>query len=174
MERISPNVQDDGIRNSEGKPIAGGQLFRKYLLNRCQEELERDLAAKDAVAKKTTDAPGEVELYSHEYHAAQEARRRGLSLIQFVGELYKLQMLTQRIVRECIKKLLGDVDNPGEEEIEKLCRLLMTVGKSLDTPKARADMDIYFTRMKELGKSNNVAPRIRFMLQVRLLDTLGH
>ena len=36
MEQISTNVQDDGIktRNSEGKPITGGQLFRKYLLNR--------------------------------------------------------------------------------------------------------------------------------------------
>jgi translation initiation factor 4G len=34
MEQISTNVQDDGIRNLEGKPITGGQLFRKYLLNR--------------------------------------------------------------------------------------------------------------------------------------------
>jgi hypothetical protein len=31
MEQISTNVQDDGIKNSEGKPITGGQLFRKYL-----------------------------------------------------------------------------------------------------------------------------------------------
>ena len=38
MEQISPNVRDDGIKNAEGKPIAGGQLFRKYLLNRCQED----------------------------------------------------------------------------------------------------------------------------------------
>ena len=35
MEQISPNVRDDGIKNAEGKPIAGEQLFRKYLLNRC-------------------------------------------------------------------------------------------------------------------------------------------
>ena len=27
MEQISTNVQDDGIRNTEGKPITGGQLF---------------------------------------------------------------------------------------------------------------------------------------------------
>ena len=27
MEQISTNVQDDGIRNPEGKPITGGQLF---------------------------------------------------------------------------------------------------------------------------------------------------
>ena len=33
MEQISTNVQDDGIKNTEGKPITGGQLFQKYLLN---------------------------------------------------------------------------------------------------------------------------------------------
>jgi hypothetical protein len=33
MEQISSQVQDDGIKNAEGKPFAGGQLFRKYLLN---------------------------------------------------------------------------------------------------------------------------------------------
>ena len=30
-----------GIKNNEGKPTPGGQLFRKYLLNRCQEDFER-------------------------------------------------------------------------------------------------------------------------------------
>lgn len=69
-------------------------------------------------------------------------------------------------MHECIKKLLGNVDNPEEEEIESLCRLLATVGRLLDNIKARAHMDIYFTRMKELGKSNNVVPRMQFMLQV--------
>ena len=42
MEQISPKVQDDGIRNDEGKLTADGQLFRKYLLNRCQGTLSVD------------------------------------------------------------------------------------------------------------------------------------
>jgi hypothetical protein len=33
MEQIGSKLQDYGISN-EGKPIAGGQPFRKYLLNR--------------------------------------------------------------------------------------------------------------------------------------------
>ena len=41
MQQICPNVQDDGIRNTKGKPITGGLLFRKYLLHRCQEDFER-------------------------------------------------------------------------------------------------------------------------------------
>ncbi|KAG9312204.1 hypothetical protein JVU11DRAFT_7502 [Chiua virens] len=179
METISPEVQDDGIRNTEGKPIAGGQLFRKYLLNRCQEDFERGWVAKEttaaAAAAKASDDQAikaanekkgeESELYSDEYYAAQKAKRQGLGLIKFIGELFKLQMLTERIMHECVKKLLGNVENPEEEEIESLCQLLKTVGQLLDVPKARAHMDVYFTRMKELCKSLNVSPRMQFMLQ---------
>jgi translation initiation factor 4G len=184
MEQISPKVQDDGIKNSEGKPFAGGHLFRKYLLNRCQEDFERGWAAKDATAaaaatkanedkavkeaNEMTKGGGgeESELYSEEYYAAAKAKRRGLGLIRFIGELFKLQMLTERIMHECIKKLLGNVENPEEEEIESLCKLLTTVGSLLDTQKARAHLDVYFSRMRELTKNKNVNSRMMFMLQV--------
>jgi translation initiation factor 4G len=167
MERISPDVQDDGIENSDGKPIAGGQLFRKYLLNRCQDDFERGWAAKDAAASSAASgASGGTGPYSEEYYTARKARRQGLGLIQFIGELYKLQMLTERIMHECIKKLLGNVDKPEEEEIESLCRLLTTVGTLLDNVKARAHMDIYFSRMRELIKSSDVSSRMHFLLLV--------
>jgi len=78
-------------------------------------------------------------------------RRRGLGLIKFIRELFKLQMLTERI-------------NPEEEEIESLCKLLMTVGNSLDTQKARAHMDVYFFRMKKLTKSTHIISCKQFML----------
>lgn len=187
MEQISPNVQDDGIRNNEGKPITGGLLFRKYLLNRCQEDFERGWAAKDtaaaaAKAKESEDQAvkaaneqsgkeaGESALYSEEYYIAQKAKRQGLGLVKFIGELFKLQMLTERIMHECIKKLLSNVDNPEEEEIESLCKLLSTVGKALDTPKARGHMDVYFHRMQELARSNHVHSRMQFMLIVGFMD----
>ncbi|KAH9942185.1 uncharacterized protein BXZ73DRAFT_87857 [Epithele typhae] len=180
MEQISPNVHDDGIKNAEGKPITGGQLFRKYLLNRCQEDFERGWVAKEATAAAAasklsedeaakaaaeSSKDGESALYSDEYYAAQKAKRQGLGLIKFIGELFKLQMLTERIMHECIKKLLSNVENPEEEEIESLCKLVTTVGQILDTAKARAHMDVYFARMKELVKSGNVNSRMVFMLQ---------
>ncbi|KAF8176531.1 hypothetical protein BJ912DRAFT_930637 [Pholiota molesta] len=155
MEQISAKVQDDGIKNNEGKPIAGGQLFRKYLLNRCQEDFERGW-----VAKETTAAAAAVKASDDK----AKAKRQGLGLIKFIGELFKLQMLTERIMHECVKKLLGNVDNPEEEEIESLCKLLTTVGGILDTPKARAHLDVYFSRMKELTKSPNVNSRMQYML----------
>ncbi|KAF8622721.1 hypothetical protein AX15_006812 [Amanita polypyramis BW_CC] len=178
MEQISPKVQDEGIKNTEGKSIAGGQLFRKYLLNRCQEDFERGWVAKETTTaakkamedqdvkdanEKSTD--GEVALYSGGYYVAQKVKRQGLGLIKFIGELFKLQMLTERIMHECIKKLLGNVENPEEEEIESLCKLMTTVGALLDVVKARKHMDVYFQRMKELTQSLNVSSRMQFMLQ---------
>ncbi|KAG8799208.1 hypothetical protein FRC17_007201 [Serendipita sp. 399] len=179
MERISQDVRDEGIKNADGKPIAGGNLFRKYLLNRCQEDFERGWSAREAAvaaaASKAEDdkaaaaaaeksGTGEEVLYSDEYYAAQKAKRRGLGLVKFIGELFKLQMLTERIMHECIKKLLSNVENPEEEEIESLCKLLTTVGQALDTPKAKSHMDIYFSRMQELTSNGQISSRIQFML----------
>ena len=181
MEQISPKVQDHGLKNSEGKPFAGGNLFRKYLLNRCQEVFERGWVTTEATAaaafKSTADravkeanekAKGgdESELYSDEYSAAAKAKRRGLGLIRFMGELFKLQMLTERIMHECIKKLLGNMENPEEEEIESLCKLLTTIGSLLDTKKARAHFDVCFSRIRGWTKNKNVNARMVFMLQV--------
>ncbi|KAK0494869.1 armadillo-type protein [Armillaria luteobubalina] len=182
MEQISPKIQDDGIKNAGGNPIAGGQLFRKYLLNRCQDDFDRGWGAKEATAaaaafkaiedqaakaavEKKGDAEGEITLYSEEYYAAQEAKRQGLGLVKFMGELFKLQMLTERIMHNCVKELLRNAENSEEEEIVSLCILLTTVGGSLDTLRARDHMDVYFSCMKELMKDPNVSLRMQFKLQ---------
>ncbi|KAF7350934.1 hypothetical protein MSAN_01655500 [Mycena sanguinolenta] len=190
MEQISPKVQDDHIKNAEGKPIVGGQLFRKYILNRCQEEFERgwvltevavtaaatqaleDRAAMAAKATSRTGGTGVmpvpigIGVYGDRSYAAQKARRRGLGTIKFIGELFKLRMLTERIMHECVKKLVGgDTENPQNEEIESLCMLLVTVGPLLDTPKARLHVDVYFSRMKEFSKNENLSWIVRCALQ---------
>jgi hypothetical protein len=190
MKQISSKVQDDGIKDTQGKPFAGGQLFRKYLLSRCQEEFERRVANVTTAAVAATGATvdqdvrganeetqgGEQsELYSDENYAAAKAKRRGLGLIRFLGEFFKLQMLTERIMHECIKELFANLEKPEEEKIDSLCKLLTTVGSLLETPKARAHLDVYFSRMRKLTENKNVNSRMKFMLQVsvtRLLMSL--
>ncbi|GAA5923473.1 hypothetical protein JCM1841_001528 [Sporobolomyces salmonicolor] len=189
MEKVSPEVRDETVKAQDGTPVAGGALFRKYLLNRCQEDYENGWKNKEAAAlaaknkeaddkakqaaneaaKKEAEDSGkepskEAELLSDEYYAAQKAKRRGLGLVRFIGELYRLQMLTERIMHECIKKLLANTENPEEEDVESLCRLLTTVGKGLDNPKAKQHMDIYFSRMNTIANSSKVSSRVRFMI----------
>jgi translation initiation factor 4G len=188
MEQISPDVQDESMKGTEGKPIAGGQLFRKYLVNRCQEDFERGWASREAavavaaaaaaaakakagddaaVPAANADKKDEIALYSDEYYAEQKAKRRGLGLVKLIGELFKLQMLTERIMHECVKRLLVNIDNPEEEDIESLCVLLSTVGELLETPRAGPFMDIYFARIRELSKNPKVSSRMQYMLLVR-------
>ena len=64
-----------------------------------------------------------------------KAKRRMLSNINFIGELFKGNMLTASIMHYCITTLLdqGNIDNPDEEKIELLCKLMMSVGEKLDT-----------------------------------------
>jgi translation initiation factor 4G len=94
-----------------------------------------------------------------------KAKRQGLGLIHFIGELFKLQMLTEKIMHDCVRKLLANVKDPEEEEIEGLCKLMTTVGLQLDHEKAKNHMDVYFVRMVELTKNQRLASRIRFMVQ---------
>ncbi|KXN87496.1 Eukaryotic translation initiation factor 4 gamma, partial [Leucoagaricus sp. SymC.cos] len=65
-----------------------------------------------------------------------------LGLIKFIGELFKLQMLTEHNMHECVKKLLVNVNDPEEEEIENLCKLLMTVGDVIELRDRRWTMKI--------------------------------
>jgi hypothetical protein len=45
-----------------------------------------------------------------------KARRRSLGNIRFIGELYKLKMLTARIMHECLRKLLKTTDEECSDD----------------------------------------------------------
>nr|XP_020441839.1 eukaryotic translation initiation factor 4 gamma 1 [Monopterus albus] len=142
--------------------------FRKLLLNRCQKEFEKDKDDDEIFEKKQKEleaASGEEEkqrLIEELADAKEKARRRSLGNIKFIGELFKLKMLTEVIMHDCIVKLLKNHD---EESLECLCRLLSTIGKDLDFEKAKPRMDQYFNQMEKIIKERKTSSRIRFMLQ---------
>ena len=63
-----------------------------------------------------------------------KVKRRMLANINFIGELFKVQMLTSNIMHYCITTLLDEKNEPDEEKIELLCKLLQSIGEKLDTP----------------------------------------
>lgn len=185
---ISPEVKDDVMLTGEGKPLNGGLLFRKYLLNRCQEDFEKgwkqkadaSAAAKEKAAddqkKKAehdaaVEAGGQVEefKFSDEYYAEQAAKRQGLGLVKFVGELFKLDILSTKVIHSCIVKLLSNVVDPDEEDVESLCQLLTTVGAKLEAqPRMAEQVQLYIQRMRDLSRSEHLTSRIKFMVEVSL------
>ncbi|KAJ6444655.1 plasma membrane channel protein [Purpureocillium lavendulum] len=173
LETMSPEVRDERIKDKNGNVVSGGHLFRKYLLNRCQEEFERGWTtnlpdqkeSEEAAAKGAEQKPGEAALLSDEYYIAAAAKRRGLGLVQFIGELYKLGMLTERIMHECVHRLVDYKGIPDEAEIESLSKLLRTIGANLDqTEKGRPMMDAYFQRIQTMVDLPDLPSRLKFML----------
>ncbi|XP_041130560.1 eukaryotic translation initiation factor 4 gamma 3-like isoform X3 [Polyodon spathula] len=142
--------------------------FRKLLLNRCQKEFERDKVDDDVFERKQKEleaaaSSSERERLQEELKEAKDkARRRSIGNIKFIGELFKLKMLTEAIMHDCVVKLLKNHD---EESLECLCRLLTTIGKDLDFEKAKPRMDQYFNQMEKIVKERKTSSRIRFMLQ---------
>ena len=165
LQSMSPEIKDENIRDKNGNVVVGGNLFRKYLLNRCQEEFERGW--KMNLPDKPEGESKEEVMLSDEYYIAAAAKRRGLGLVRFIGELYKLGMLTERIMHECVKKLVDYGGIPDEAEVESLTSLLKTIGQNLDsTDKGRPLMDVYFGRINTMVDTEGLPSRLRFMLMV--------
>ncbi|KAE8679485.1 Eukaryotic translation initiation factor 4G, putative isoform 2 [Hibiscus syriacus] len=86
-----------------------------------------------------------------------KARRRMLGNIRLIGELYKKKMLTERIMHECIKKLLGEYENPDEEDVEALCKLMR--GKLKDLKRLRKCTEMLHKSDKHKPVGINAAAR---------------
>ncbi|KAJ2855052.1 hypothetical protein J3B02_002366, partial [Coemansia erecta] len=152
--KIDPRVSDENVHNKEGNLMTGMQLVRKYLLTKCQEDFERGWKV---------EMPEDME--SPEYYEAMKIKRRGLGLVKFIGDLFLRDILSERIMHECIKRLLTNYEGPEEEETESLAKLLTTAGQKLDHKDAKKYMDAYFGRVAAMAVNKTLASRIRFMLQ---------
>lgn len=169
LQDMGPEIRDEGVKDKHGQVVVGGALFRKYLLNRCQEEFERGWEVN--LPEKPEGQNDEAAMLSDEYYVAAAAKRRGLGLIQFIGELYKLGMLTLRIMHECVVKLLNFEGTPDEAAVESLVKLLRTIGGTMDsdpTGKGRSMMDTYMDRISTIMKIEGLPSRMYYML----LDTV--
>ena len=153
-----PEFPDE--RNPEAKP----HTFKRLLLNKCQEEFERENNMQDELDALPDQGSEKLNDDAREMVRIQ-TKKRMLGNIRFIGELYKQKMLTEKIMHECLIKLLGDIENPSEDEVECLCKLMITIGKSIDHPKAKSHMDEYFSRMAEMSRNEALSNRMRFMLQ---------
>ncbi|KAK8252558.1 eukaryotic translation initiation factor subunit eIF-4F [Phyllosticta capitalensis] len=163
LETMSPNIKDENVRDKNGNPVVGGNLFRKYLLNRCQEDFEQGWESN--LPMKKEGETEEAAMLSDEYYVAAAAKRKGLGLIQFIGELYKLGMLTVRIMHECVMRLLNFEGMPDESNVESLVKLLRTVGANMEANEAGSQMiRAYFDRIEKVKDMPGLPSRLHFML----------
>ncbi|XP_029692316.1 eukaryotic translation initiation factor 4 gamma 1-like [Takifugu rubripes] len=142
-----------GLRVSS-KSSSDFVYFRKVLLTRCRMEFQN----RGLLPEKENDvsvAQEDLEQTSH------KACVRLLGTVRFVGELFKLKMISKGNIHTCIGKLLQD---ESEESLECMCKLLTTVGKDLDTETEIPKINSYCGLICNLMKKK-MSSRIKFMLQ---------
>jgi hypothetical protein len=108
-----------------------GKQFKKLLLTRCQVEFETDTATK--IREATTDITDPEQI---EYHS-NLIKKHYLGHMRFIGELYKNDLISVKIMLRCLPALLtGDneesSDDIDEEKVECFSQLMTVIGSSLE------------------------------------------
>ncbi|KAJ1660482.1 hypothetical protein IWQ61_000603 [Dispira simplex] len=160
MTRIN-DIKDDSMKDAKGNVLSGTPLFRRYLLSRCQIEFETGWR----LETEGIDLHDPKFIMSDEYYELQKQKRRGLGLIAFIGELYKKGMLSDRVVHNCVTKLLANYEHPVEEEVESLCKLFSTCGRQMAaSPNLSKALDNYFQPIVAMSTNQELGSRFRCLL----------
>ncbi|SJM88182.1 related to Eukaryotic initiation factor 4F subunit p150 [Zygosaccharomyces bailii] len=167
VKELNPDISDD---TNEGKK--GPKLVLHYLVARCHAEFEKGWS--DKLPTKEDGSPIEPEMMSDEYYKMAAAKRRGLGLVRFIGFLYRLNLLTGKMMFECFRRLMKDLNNaPTEETLESVVELLNTVGEQFETDSFSAGqatlegsalLDSLFVTLQEIVAQNKVSSRMKFKL----------
>lgn len=175
--------------------------FRRRLLVACQQEFDDAVSNKGkygefiemkqkalAELKSLTGDEREQQLALIE-EKERQIRQRKFGMLRFIGELVRKNMLKSSQMFDCIDNLLAESDQdgvskldakgriiwktqPDEEDLEALCKLLMTVGNTLEansTTNEKIKIDDYFKRLQELTKGKSLNSRIKFSVE-ELID----
>ncbi|KAI5095711.1 eukaryotic translation initiation factor 4 gamma 3 isoform X8 [Silurus meridionalis] len=140
--------------------------FRRLLLDRCQEKFLNSKTKDEVVERKkreleaATSASECKRLQEELEEEKSKACRRSIGNIKLIAELFKLRLLTERIIHGCVIKLITDLD---EESLEWLCILFTTIGKELE--KFKTQMDMYFKQLEIIMREMKTSKRVQFMLQ---------
>ncbi|KAF3630018.1 Eukaryotic translation initiation factor isoform 4G-1 [Capsicum annuum] len=148
------------------EPGGGKITVKRILLNRCQEAFEGADKLRNEVRRMMAR-----EQESEHKDIEKFIKLRNLGNIKLIGELFKLRMVAESIVRFIVQELLSC---PEEENVEAICQFFITTGKQLDeNENSRCINDVYFNRLKELSTSPQLVPRLRLeALALRVVKAL--
>ncbi|CAG5126228.1 unnamed protein product, partial [Candidula unifasciata] len=154
----------------------GQATFRVVMLTKCQQEFEADKTSifedpeekRKKMEAELPEGPDKNAKIESTLYQMKMRRLKFYGNIRFIGELFKLKMLTENIMHDCIFRLLKAKD---DDSLVSLCNLIATVGKDLDTDKAKSKMDQYFSQMAKIAEERK--SRIKFTLK-DVIDLRNH
>lgn len=161
--------------------VGDKKAFKTTLISKCQHEFEKHVVNEQTIADKlapflakvneTDDPDKKLEHQANLEEEERKLRRRSVGTVRFIGELYKIGMLTSKIMIGCIRTL---IDKDSEDKLECSCKLLTTVGAKLEesvltNPGFKAELNESFRQMQAIVDKKipnlKISSRVRFMLQ---------
>ena len=156
LDRDAPNFEPADA------PI---RTFRRLLLAKCEYEFENRIV----LGHSSNSSQQSVDEDMDPQDARLQARKKAIGNIKLIGELGKLDLVSEAILHKCLKTLLkrGTNENLAErcEDLECLTKIMQTVGKKLDQGQGKNLMDQYLERIKKIQAQKDLPLRIRFILQ---------
>lgn len=151
-------------RSKEMDSSSECKVFKRALIEKLQHEFEQNVANQNTMEaalqpmkkklkefEKTKNAAGIRETKASIVEEESRIRRRLVSTVQFIGELFKLDMLTVRIMNVCLQTL---IDHGTDEKLECACKLLTTIGKKLEqtlVDKVKTnDLTAFMSKLKQI------------------------
>jgi translation initiation factor 4G len=162
--------------------------FKRSLLNKCEEEFnkqdiyegwKKEWKEYEASKSKLTEAERAEKEEELNFRRIR-IKKQMLGNVKFIGQLYKANLLKEKIMRYCISSLLKleEIDtikskNPeykdsgktdmDEEDHEAICNMFTTIGSTIDKPHAADFMNVAFSKIERLSVSKDLPSRSRFM-----------
>ena len=153
--------------------------FKKMLLIECQKEFEQDTET------KTAQAIEGIEDEEERQNKASLVKKHYLGHMRFIGELYKGELISIKIMLMCLPALLEGELSPqdktengiDEEKVECFVKLMTVIGMSLELQSVALKTKGKVETFNQLGqmwqsvenlaasKGSKVSNRIKFLLQ---------
>lgn len=126
-------------------------VFLTHLVSFCQEEFERFQKGFD----DNTDEEGQKKFH-----------RDTIGTVRFIGELYNIKIVDDKIAGECIKMLM-DPKTIGDVSLESLCNLLKTIGSRIEENNKITELiDDCYKQLHDIitNKTVAISSRIKFAI----------
>ena len=130
-------------------------FFKYELLHMCEETFK--------------NAPGENDFTGLTPEAREERlgkiKLKTLGNVRFIGELFNVNLITARVILECVNSLLDLFEQENNEnKLDGACVLLLTGGASFERSKLKLFTDQIFKRLEDITKNFALSPKNKFKI----------
>jgi hypothetical protein len=148
---VDVDVDEDVLEHDTVSTIK--VYFRELLLNKCQYMFEKGVSFETELENGDIDTTQSI--FKFKDHV--------LGCTRFIGELYNVGLLTDKIIYSCFLILFAKVNEKKAYSIDCICTLMETVGKKFSLS-ATIEVNMLFKKLHGVKDSRKVNKRDKFAL----------